>query len=269
MKYFLILSFFISFSALSAEKPISKLTPSKKKETKLLDANGLMKEVKDIRNIPNLLKSTREIDYLKKSLSKSKFYFQQTVSIKRNALISGDRILWFKVPGNKTEIKLSFDKLNKDSFKLIQEHDFITAIVKFEDITEFVEFKFERLMNIEPFDPQAKMVNYHNEFEKFKILKAKFKFTEFREQMATYSFKNKNTLGFLTGIVSSIKLKDNQYIMEMTVNDYTAIIKCHPHYTKILADIDMNTKITMVALQERIDEKNTGYFFRGCLTNNP
>jgi hypothetical protein len=265
----LIFSFLILFSVLHAENKNTKPKPIQNNLPKLLDSNSLMKEVKDIKNIPNLLKSTREIEYLKKSLSTSKFYFQQTVNIKRNALISGDRILWFKIQGQKTEIKLSFDKLDKDSFKLIQEHDFITAIVKFENITKFVEFKFEKLINIEPFNPKGEMLNFHNEFEKFKILKSKFKYTKFRDQMKTYSFKNKNTLGYLTGIVSNIKLKDGEYLMEMTVNNYKAIIKCHPHYTKILVDLDMNTQITMVALLDNINEKNHGYFFRGCLINNP
>jgi hypothetical protein len=258
---------FITPLLYSEKERLKTLPPEEnKKSTKLLDANGLMKEIKAVKSMPNLLKSTRELKYLKESISKSKFYFQQTISVKRDSLISGDRVLWFKLPGHKTEIKLIFDKLQKNSFELINEHDFITAIVKYHNIGEYVEFKFERLVNIEPFNPKATMKNFHKEIDKFKLLKTKFKYTDFKEQLKVYSYKNKKTLGYLSGIVTSIKAKEKEVYMEMTINDYTAIIKCHPQYTKILADLDMNSKITMAALLDEVNEKRQAFFSRGCLT---
>jgi hypothetical protein len=257
---------FLSLQA-EADSERKELQPPKIKKDQIIDSSLLLKEVEKLKNLANLVKSTTELKYIKATLIGTRFYFQNTVSIKSNELISGERILWFKKMGEKSEIKLEFDKKNAKSYELIQEDDFVSAVVELVEIDNYVEFKFLKLINIEPFDLKAKRVSFHNEFEKLKILKKKIKFTEYRDNLKSYSFRNKKTLGYLSGLVTGISLVNDVYVMKMEVNGFKTTIKCHPKYTKFLAEMEMNTKHTMVVLLDSINEKDEGFFSRGCNTS--
>lgn len=233
--------------------------------TELVDARLFLDEVDKIKKMPNLLKSTKELNQLIKDVGSLTFYFKGTATIKRDPLISGERIIWFQREKNKIEVKLNFRENQRQSFELVEEFDYIEAYVKLVQVDKVVYFDFIRMKVLEPFDPNANMINFHSEFEKFKVLRNKIRFSSFVEHLSLYSQKNKTKIGFLSGIAKRIEKVAGQYVMTMEVNSYDVKVTCHSKYTNILSDLDMNTEITMVALLQNVNDNKQADFIRGCL----
>ena len=232
----------------------------------LLSYRALMAEVYKIRQNPNQIRSEYDLEVLAKEVVGKTFLFEDTVKVKRNALVSRDMGFWFE-PHPDVDVLLLLKSDNYKEFAGIEEFDYLTAKVTCLELSDVHRFEMISVEEIAPFDAGANFVDFTKMIKDLDFAREGKTYFEYKAHVEAQVDQFRHQLGHVTGeVIRLFRKKNGQYAMSMKVGeDHIATVNCHPGYLDVLLNVQPKAKMSMAVIFEKADLREGFFFNRGCL----
>lgn len=238
---------------------------AKRQRESFLDYRVLMSEIHKIRQNPNQIAAEHDLEMLAKEVTGKKFLFRDTVTVKRNALVSRDMGFWFE-PYPNIDVLLLLKPKNRKEFAGVNEFDYLTAKVVCKELGQVHRFEMISVEKVEPFDASADFINFSKMILDLDLVRKNKTYSEFKNHVGAQVDRYHHRLGYVTGEVLSVdRQKNGYYAVSMLVGEHKAKIECHPGYIDILSSVRPKAKISMAVIFDKANLREGFFFKRGCL----